>query len=293
MRSAASKAELEWMQANPERATKVYKSGAREFGGDENQLALLKVRQEAIKPFIVDKAKNIRKNRGRALKAGAAVGVAAGIPYYFLTNNTGPTATVLDLIGNNTRKNDGTPRFTHTYTYDDFNSDQKAFLQDAIDKKQTQYWSTPEERAAYFEKHPNDTIRTGWYGRVAGTNIKQSDYKKYYGKDYGGLTAMPKLTGFGIGVGMKNPVEAGMYETMQTLGSFPISYTKDHAIIEDTWDFNKADHNKKYVKSYNPLDILTNLRIFAGKHGTSEADNYVPIVTTHAEVPYRKINKNR
>lgn len=91
-----------------------------------------------MKPFISAEAKKIRNNIGKkALKAGAAAGVLAGIPYYLLTHNTGPTATILDLIGNSTRKDDGTPRFTHTYTYDDFNSDQQAFLQDAIDKKQT------------------------------------------------------------------------------------------------------------------------------------------------------------
>ena len=28
-----SKAELNWMQANPNKATKIYKSGTREFGG--------------------------------------------------------------------------------------------------------------------------------------------------------------------------------------------------------------------------------------------------------------------
>lgn len=33
MRSAASKAALKWMQENPDKATKVYKSGTREFGG--------------------------------------------------------------------------------------------------------------------------------------------------------------------------------------------------------------------------------------------------------------------
>ena len=33
MRSAASKAQLKWMQENSDKATKVYKSGAREFGG--------------------------------------------------------------------------------------------------------------------------------------------------------------------------------------------------------------------------------------------------------------------
>lgn len=63
MRSAASKAELRWMQENPDKATKVYKSGTREFGGDENKLALLKVRQEAIKPFITNTAKSIRHKR--------------------------------------------------------------------------------------------------------------------------------------------------------------------------------------------------------------------------------------
>ena len=52
MRSAASKAQLKWMQENSDKATKVYKSGAREFGGDENKLALLKVRQEAMKPYL-------------------------------------------------------------------------------------------------------------------------------------------------------------------------------------------------------------------------------------------------
>lgn len=44
MRSAASKAELEWMQANPDKATKIYKSGTREFGGEANKAVLLKVR---------------------------------------------------------------------------------------------------------------------------------------------------------------------------------------------------------------------------------------------------------
>ena len=63
MRSAASKAQLKWMQENSDKATKVYKSGAREFGGDENKLALLKVRQEAMKPFITNIARSIRNKR--------------------------------------------------------------------------------------------------------------------------------------------------------------------------------------------------------------------------------------
>ena len=40
MRSAASKAELAWMKNNPDKATKVYKSGAMEFGGEANKLAI-------------------------------------------------------------------------------------------------------------------------------------------------------------------------------------------------------------------------------------------------------------
>ena len=63
MRSAASKAELKWMQENSDKATKVYKSGTREFGGDENKLALLKARQEAMKPFITNTARSIRNKR--------------------------------------------------------------------------------------------------------------------------------------------------------------------------------------------------------------------------------------
>lgn len=63
MRSAASKAELKWMQKNSDKATKVYKSGTREFGGDENKLALLKARQEAMKPFITNTARSIRNKR--------------------------------------------------------------------------------------------------------------------------------------------------------------------------------------------------------------------------------------
>lgn len=63
MRSAASKAELEWMKNNSDKATKVYKSGTREFGGDANKLALLKIRQEAMKPFISQEASKIRRNR--------------------------------------------------------------------------------------------------------------------------------------------------------------------------------------------------------------------------------------
>lgn len=80
MRSAASKAELKWMQENADKATKVYKSGTKEFGGDANRLALLKARQEAMKPFISQKASNIRKKRAVATIIGlpAITGIAEG-----------------------------------------------------------------------------------------------------------------------------------------------------------------------------------------------------------------------
>lgn len=74
MRSAASKAELAWMKNNADKATKVYKSGAMEFGGDANKLALLKARQEAMKPFISQEASKIRRNR--ALGTLGSVGLA-------------------------------------------------------------------------------------------------------------------------------------------------------------------------------------------------------------------------
>ena len=79
MRSAASKAELKWMQENSDKATKVYKSGAREFGGDANRLTLQKVRQNAMKPFLADEAKRIRRNR--AVATVLPIGFL-GIPAY-------------------------------------------------------------------------------------------------------------------------------------------------------------------------------------------------------------------
>ena len=78
MRSAASKAQLKWMQENSDKATKVYKSGAREFGGDANRLTLQKVRQDAMKPFLADEAKRIRRNRAVA----TVLPIGLGIPAY-------------------------------------------------------------------------------------------------------------------------------------------------------------------------------------------------------------------
>lgn len=53
------------MLKNADKATKVYKSGTREFGGEANKAALLKVRQDAMKPFIASRAHDIRKNRAK------------------------------------------------------------------------------------------------------------------------------------------------------------------------------------------------------------------------------------
>ena len=69
MRSAASKAELKWMQENSDKATKVYKSGAREFGGDENKLALLKVRQEAMKPYLDELTHSVKWQAKRLIRS--------------------------------------------------------------------------------------------------------------------------------------------------------------------------------------------------------------------------------
>lgn len=79
MKSAASQAELKWMRENADKATKVYENGNREFGGDANKLALLKARQEAMKPFISQEASKIRRNR--ALGLGLAGLAIAGYNY--------------------------------------------------------------------------------------------------------------------------------------------------------------------------------------------------------------------
>lgn len=79
MRSAASKAELEWMQANPDKATKIYKSGAKEFGGEANKQAIQKVRQEAMQPFINAKAAKIRKNRAIATAIPLSIPILAAL----------------------------------------------------------------------------------------------------------------------------------------------------------------------------------------------------------------------
>lgn len=74
-----SKAELNWMQANPNKATKIYKSGTREFGGLENKLALQKARREVMNPLMNNYAKEIRNKRlavaGGLLGSGSLIGL--------------------------------------------------------------------------------------------------------------------------------------------------------------------------------------------------------------------------
>ena len=103
MRSAASQAELKWMQENADKATKVYKSGTKEFGGDANRLALLKARQEAMKPFISQKASNIRKKRAVATIVGlpAITGIAEGVYNAFNNQRNNSDKTTFDDVKQN------------------------------------------------------------------------------------------------------------------------------------------------------------------------------------------------
>lgn len=83
--SAGAKAELAWMQAHPDKATKVYaKTGTREFGGAENKAALEAARKEAMKDYI-------KQFQGRKLRTGWKVvggaGAAVAIPIYNFLNN--------------------------------------------------------------------------------------------------------------------------------------------------------------------------------------------------------------
>ena len=80
LRSQMSKAELNWMQANPNKATKNYKSGTREFGGQANKEALQKARQEVLKQFIPPKTdKNYKKKLGYTIAALGGIPAAAVI----------------------------------------------------------------------------------------------------------------------------------------------------------------------------------------------------------------------
>lgn len=224
----------------------------------------------------------------------------AGLTYGAL-NGTGWTNTVLDVLGNNTRDDQGNPLFTINRDFNDMSPNTQAFLQDAIDKKVVPgKWNSPEEREKYFQEHPNDTIRTGWYGRLnkelKKKGITKSDYKKYYGIDYGSIGDMPGLTAFGVnvapgdngGIKMFDPVTAGLYETQQSMGSFPLAYTKDGVLTDgEDWNFKEADKDAKY-DSYNPLKIL---RVWAGRNGTNEKDKVKSVVTSNMKIPYKKRDK--
>lgn len=224
----------------------------------------------------------------------------AGLTYGAL-NGTGWTNTVLDVLGNNTRDDQGNPLFTINRDFNDMSPNTQAFLQDAIDKKVVPgKWNSPEEREKYFQEHPNDTIRTGWYGRLnkelKKKGITKSDYKKYYGIDYGSIGDMPGLTAFGVnvapgdngGIKMFDPVTAGLYETQQSMGSFPLAYTKDGVLTDgEDWNFKEADKDAKY-DSYNPLKIL---RVWEGRNGTNEKDKVKSVVTSNMKIPYKKRDK--
>ena len=82
IRSQASKARLNWMNQNEDKATKVYKSGAKEFGGEANRTALQQVTNDVINPYIQKLAADIRKERLKKAGTAAGIGVFAGIPIY-------------------------------------------------------------------------------------------------------------------------------------------------------------------------------------------------------------------
>lgn len=330
-RSQASHEAIKFMQANPELG-RVLKSGNRGFSSPEAIAGINAARLKAFKDsgygltledYVLNGSKKVGNvikdlitgnNRlRRAEKAFNAKHPILRIPKdilkygtlgsgitlgYSALNGTGWTNTLLDFVGNNTRKDDGTPLFTVNRDFDNMSSNAQAFLQDAIDKKVIPgKWSTPEEREKYFQEHPTDTIRTGWYGRLNKNlqkqGITQSDYKKYYGIDYGSLGSMPGFTGFGINIAngkdgkLKrfDPVIAGLYETQQSMGSFPLAYVKDGVLTNgESWDYKKADKNAAYT-SLSPSSVL---RVFAGRHGTNETDSVPVIVTSNMKIPYKK-----
>lgn len=318
--SNASKAQNTWIKNNTDKATKVYKSGAMEFLSNDAKASIAAARMQAFKDsgFGINKneqfikgLKNLKengldkvKNSWKSNKKYPVIISTIGVPtlLYAYNHGTGWTNTLIDLIGNNIRKKDGTPLFTVNRDFDDMSSNAQAFLQDAVDKKEIPgYWKTPEEREAYFQKHPNDTIKANWYGRLnsklKSKGITQSDYKKYYGINYGTLSSMPGLTGFGInlvpnknsktGYGRLDPITAGLYETQQSMGSFPLAYVKDGVLTDgEGWDFRKEDKHTPYTTS-----LLQNLRVFAGRHGTNEADEVPAIVTSNMKIPYKKRDK--
>jgi len=71
------------------------------------------------------------------------------------------------------------------------------------------------------------------------------------------------------------------------MGSFPLAYVKDGVLTDgEGWDFRKEDKHTPYTTS-----LLQNLRVFAGRHGTNEADEVPAIVTSNMKIPYKKRDK--
>ena len=155
---------------------------------------------------------------------------------------------------------------TKVYNENHLSPELYEWLQDAADKK----WS-PEERAAYFEKNPDAEVKKGWHGRIAGTNIKESDYQKYYNTAYTG----PMKNGF-----TETMFGQGINQAQGTLGSFHLVYTKDGVKIVDDWDFGNGN-------TYDTSTVMGAVRQWEESQGSQENDNLTPIRSINAFVRYR------
>lgn len=79
IRSQASKARMNWMEQNADKATKIYKSGAVEFGGEANRNALQQITNDITNPFIQKLAADIRKDRLKKVGIVTATGLLPSI----------------------------------------------------------------------------------------------------------------------------------------------------------------------------------------------------------------------
>lgn len=155
---------------------------------------------------------------------------------------------------------------TKVYNENHLSPELYEWLQDAADKK----WS-PEERAAYFEKNPDAEVTKGWRGRIAGTDLTESDYQKYYNTAYTG----PMKNGFA-----ETMFGQGINQAQGTLGSFHLVYTKDGVKIVDDWDFGNGN-------TYDTRTVMGAIRQWEESQGSQENDNLTPIRSINAFVRYR------